>query len=111
MQRCENSAAGFCLVCWFAVLATCHHLLLLEIAIQFIHTTDLVKKIQTIHELFLDNKTHKIIKLVNDFDILSVVDIPKAFNKTVSNAFVISNTVCNSMCLLCCDDMYFYVLD
>ena len=71
---------------------------------------ELKQKNKSLHELFLNNKTHKIIKLVNDFDILSVVDIPKAFNKTVLNARIIDYNG-NSMCLLCCDDMYFYVLD
>lgn len=71
---------------------------------------ELKQKNKLLHELFLDNKTHKIIKLVNDFEIISVVDIPKAFNKTVSNARIIDYNG-NSKCLLCCDDMYFYVLD
>jgi hypothetical protein len=71
---------------------------------------ELKQKNKLLHKLFLDNKTHKIIKLVNNFEIISVVDIPKAFNKTVSNARIIDYNG-NSKCLLCCDDMYFYVLD
>ena len=63
-----------------------------------------------LHELFLNNKTHKIIKLINDFDIVSIVKIPNAFKKIISNArFILYDGNC--ICLLCCDDMYFYVLD
>ena len=71
---------------------------------------ELKQQNKLLHELFLNNKTHKIIKLVKDFNIVHVNKIPNAFTKEISNGrFILYDG--NAKSLLCCDDSYFYLLD
>ena len=71
---------------------------------------ELKQQNKLLHELFLNNKTHKIIKLVKDFNIVHVNKIPNAFTKDISNGrFILYDG--NAKSFLCCDDLYFYLLD
>jgi hypothetical protein len=70
---------------------------------------ELKKRNKLLHDLFLNNKT-KIYNIVEDYNIVYLNKIPKAFKKEILNGrFILYNG--NSICFLCCDDMYFYLLD
>jgi len=46
---------------------------------------ELKQQNKSLHELFLNNTTHKIIKIVRDFNIVDVIKTPDAFNTEISN--------------------------
>jgi hypothetical protein len=71
---------------------------------------ELKQQNKSLHELFLNNMTHKIIKIVRDFNIVDVIKIPDVFNTEISNGRF-NDYDGNGKCFLCCDDMYFYLLD
>lgn len=71
---------------------------------------ELKQQNKLLHELFLNNTTHKIIKIVRDFNIVDVAKIPDAFNTKISNGRFITYDG-NGKCFLCCDDKYFCLLD
>lgn len=58
---------------------------------------------------FLNNKI-KIYNIVEDYNIVYMNKIPKAFKKEISNGrFILYDG--NAKCFLCYDDTYFYLLD